>query len=90
MIANLRYAARSGEKVWIGGGQFSGRELTEVADKLEAADDMLEVLKMLFGSNALHSVCRHAGEDAFGRVKGTWSSIAEEKARAAIAKAEGK
>lgn len=56
---------------------------------IEAAPDLLEALQLLFGDDALQSVCVHAGGDAFGRIKGTWGHEAEKKARAAIAKATG-
>ena len=68
----------------------AGQDQQEANARLiAAAPDLLEALELLFGSNAMHSVCRHEGADVFGRVKGTWSAEAEEKARAAIAKAGG-
>lgn len=56
---------------------------------IAAAPELLEALELLFGTNAMHSVCRHEDADVFGRVKGTWGAKAEEKARAALAKAKG-
>ncbi len=75
MIANLRYAARNGEKIWIGGGEFSGRELTEVADKLEAFDEMVTALRdikhALAGNklvNVENSTVHYAYHKAFGAI----------------------
>lgn len=65
------------------------RRIERAAVEATAAPEMLEALELLFGTHAMHSVCRHEDADVFGRVKGTWSAKAEEKARAALAKAKG-
>ncbi len=66
------------------------RELEANARLIAAAPDLLEALEALVGENRpLTSLCIHDGEDAFGRVKGTWSVEAQRKAVAALAKAKG-
>lgn len=74
---------------WHEDGNCAGRESGANARLIAAAPDLLEALELLFGNNALQSVCHHYDADAFGRVKGTWGAKAEAKARAAIAKATG-
>ena len=62
---------------------------SEVYRLREQNAELIDALQSLFGSDALQSVCIHQGNDAFGRVMGTWGFEAEQKARSALAKAIG-
>jgi hypothetical protein len=50
----------------------------------EIVEILADALRMFVGDNARHSLCRHEGMDAFGRVKGTWSAAAEVNAKSAL------
>lgn len=45
MVSNLKHAARMRQTVTIGGGYFTPAELQQAADKLEAFDEAMAVLR---------------------------------------------
>lgn len=45
MISNLRYAARNGERVMIGGGEFGPSDLKLAADMMELSTVLLDFVQ---------------------------------------------
>ncbi len=76
---------------WTGGEYKVSKPNIGSMEVINAAefDEALDVLEVLLGKNALHSMSRTSEPDAVGRVSGTWGAEAEDKARALIAKHRG-
>ena len=82
MIENLKHAARNHQVAWIGGGEFSPRELADAARRLEAADDLLAALKDIVGQETPN---KWGYDAAYVAMDEAWRA----RARAAIAKFTG-
>ena len=50
IVANLNYAFKNKETVWIGGGSFSPEELKDAAQKIAQRNELLECLIQAVGS----------------------------------------